>query len=181
MRAADGARPWGLLAEFASAEALLDAAHRARAQGYARTEAYTPFSVEGLAEALGFTRSAVAPATLAGAVLGGVGMYLLEWYSATIDYPIPVGGRSLHSWPMFVPAAFEVAVLFGALAALAAFLIGSRLPRLHHPLFAAADFEMATRDRFFLCLRSDDPAFDAPRSRAFLEGLAPLRTIEVSP
>ncbi len=172
-------KPWGLLAEFGSAEALLDAATRARAAGYARAEAYSPFPIEGLAEALAFTPSRVGAATLMGAAAGGLGAYLLQWFSATIDYPIVVGGRPLHSWPMFVPVTFEMTILGGALAAVAALLIGSRLPRLHHPLFAAPDFELASRQRFFLCLRSDDPAFVAQKTEAFLAGLAPLRQIEV--
>jgi Protein of unknown function (DUF3341) len=171
--------PWGLLAEFASAEALLEAARAARAAGYARAEAYAPFAVEGLAEALGFTRSRVPAATLVGALCGGLGAYFMQWYAAVVDYPEVIGGRPLHSWPMFVPVSFEMAILFGTLAALAAFAIGSDLPRLQHPLFAAPDFELATRNRFFLCLRSDDPAFDRAGADALLDRLAPLRVSEV--
>jgi Protein of unknown function (DUF3341) len=170
---------WGLLGEFASAEALLDAARRARAAGFIKAEAYSPFPVEGLAEVLGFEPTGVGAATLVGALLGGTGAYFLQWYSATLDYPIAVGGRPLHSWPMFVPVTFEMTVLAGALAAIAALFVGSRLPRLHHPLFAADDFELASRNRFFLCLRSDDPAFVADRASAFLETLKPLRQSEV--
>src|SRR5690349_19113017 len=123
-------KPWGLLAEFASADALLEAALAARAAGYVRVQAYAPFPVEGLAEAVGYTRSRVPAATLVGALLGGVGGYVMQWYSATIAYPIDVGGRPLHSWPMFVPVAFELAVLGGALAAFIAVLVGNRLPDL---------------------------------------------------
>jgi hypothetical protein len=170
---------WGLLAEFASAEALLEATQRSRAAGFAKAEAYSPFPVEGLAEALSFEPSRVGAASLTGALLGGAGAYLLQWYSATLDYPIVVGGRPLHSWPMFVPVTFEMTVLGGALAAIAALFIGSRLPRLHHPLFAAPDFDLASRNRFFLCLRSDDPGFAFDRAHAFLAGLQPVRQIEV--
>lgn len=172
-------KPWGLLAEFASADALLDAARQARAAGYLQAEAYSPFAIDGLAEALGFTRSRVAAATLIGAVVGCLGAYLLQWYSASIAYAIVVGGRPFHSWPMFIPVTFEMTVLGGALSAVAALFIGSRLPRLHHPLFAARDFELASRDRFFLCLRSDDPAFAEGRSASFLASLSPLRQSEV--
>lgn len=170
---------YGLLAEFATADALLDAARRVRAAGYAHAEAYTPFAIDGLADALGFTRTRVPAATLAGGVIGGLGAYFMQWYAATIDYPINVGGRPLHSWPMFIPVTFEMTVLGAALAALAAFLIGSGLPRLHHPIFAAPDFDLASRNRFFLCLRSDDPAFDADGAARLLDSLAPLERIEV--
>ena len=172
--------PWGLLAEFASADALLDAARRARQAGYANAEAYAPFAIDGLADALGFQPSRVPAATFVGGLLGGLGAYLLQWYSATIDYPIVVGGRPLHSWPMFIPVTFEMTVLGAALAAVLAFVVGCRLPALHHPLFGAADFELASRHRFFLCLRSDDPAFEPTKAAAFLDGLAPLARSEVA-
>ncbi len=170
---------WGLLAEFASADALLEAARRAHAAGYANAEAYAPFPVEGLAEALGFTKSRVPAWTFAGAVAGGAGGYLMQWWSAVVDLPLDVGGRPLHSWPMFVPVSFELAVLVGALAAVVAMLVGSGLPRLHHPLFDAADFELASRNRFFLCLRSDDPAFEAESAARLLDEMKPLRRVEV--
>jgi hypothetical protein len=96
-----------------------------------------------------------------------------------VDYPIDVGGRPLHSWPMFVPVSFELAVLGGALAAFLAVIIGNRLPDVSHPVFNAADFDLATRNRFFLCLRADDPQFDVRRSAAWLELHRPLECVEV--
>lgn len=172
-------RLWGLMAEFATADELLAAARAARDAGYSRAEAYSPFPVDGLAEALGFERNRVAPLTLAGALLGGLGGYAMQWYSAVVDYPIDVGGRPLHSWPMFVPVSFELAVLGGALAAFLAVIIGNRLPDVSHPVFNAADFDLATRNRFFLCLRADDPQFDERRSAAWLELHRPLECVEV--
>jgi len=170
---------WGVMAEFASPEALVEAARGARAAGYTRVEAYAPFAVEGLAEAVGFTRTRVPLWTFVGGLLGGIGAYALQWYSAVVNYPIDVGGRPPHSWPMFVPVTFELAVLFGAFAAVFAMLIGSRLPRLYHPVFDAADFDLASRNRFFLCLRSDDPAFEPQAAARLLDGLQPLRRVEV--
>lgn len=170
---------WGLMAEFADADALLAAARAARAQGYRRLEAYAPFAVEGLAEAVGFPRSAVPAWTLAGGLLGGVGGYLMQWVSAALDYPIDVGGRPLHSWPMFVPVAFELAILGAALFAVLALLLGSGLPALYHPVFNAPDFDLATRNRFFLCLRADDPRFEAGAAARWLAGQRPLAVCEV--
>jgi hypothetical protein len=172
-------RPWGLLAEFATADALLAAARAAHDAGYLHAEAYSPFPVEGLSEAVGFTRSRVPAWTLAGAVAGGVLGYAMQWWSAVVELPLNVGGRPPHSWPMFVPVTFELAVLFGAFAAVFAMLIGSRLPRLYHPVFDAADFDLASRNRFFLCLRSDDPAFEPQAAARLLDGLQPLRRVEV--
>jgi hypothetical protein len=170
---------WGLMAEFATADELLAAARRVRSAGYRHAEAYSPFPVEGLAEALGFERSRVPLYTFAGGLAGGVGGYFLQWYSAVIDYAVDIAGRPLNSWPMFVPVTFEMAVLGAAFAAVVSMLAGSGLPQLRHPLFAARDFDLATRNRFFLCLRSDDAAFDPERSARLLDELKPLRRVEV--
>jgi len=170
---------YGLMAEFASPEALLAAAHAARSAGYTRAQAYAPFPIEGLAEALGTQERHVSAATFVGAILGAAGGFFMQWYSAVIDRPLNVGGRPLNSWPMFIPATFELAVLGGALAAVLAFFIGAGLPRLRHPVFGAADFDLATRNRFFLCLPADDPVFDARRAAALLDEMQPLRRMEV--
>ena len=145
---------------------------RARARGgYRNVEAYAPFSVEGLAEALGFARNRVALITLLGGILGGAGIYFLQWYSAVIDYPINIGGRPLHSWPAFIPATFECTVLGAALAAFFGMLILNGLPRLHHPVFNAPDFDLATRNRFFLCIEAADGRLRA-RGDAAVSGVA---------
>jgi hypothetical protein len=169
------------MAEFATADELLAAALRVRAAGYRHAEAYSPFPIDGLAEALGFERNSVALFTFLGALAGGLGGYFMQWYAAVIDYPVNVAGRPLDSWPMFVPVTFEMAVLGGAVAAVLSMLLGSGLPRLRHPVFGAPDFDLASRNRFFLCLRSDDAAFDPQQAAALLDGLKPLRRVEVQP
>lgn len=170
---------WGLMAEFTTAGELVAAAEAAREAGYRHIEAYAPFHVEGLAEAVGFERNRVASITFFGALLGGFSGWFMQWYSAVVDYPINVGGRPLNSWPMFVPVIFELAVLGGALAAFFAVLFGNRLPDLSYPVFAAPDFDLAMRNRFFLCLRADDPRFDAQQAAAWLDARTPLKRVEV--
>jgi hypothetical protein len=170
---------YGLVAEFADDKALVDAARRARAAGYRNVDAYAPFSVDGLSDALGFRTDRVALITLLGGLVGGVGGYFLQWYSAVIDYPINSGGRPLHSWPAFIPATFEMTVLGAALAAFFGMLILNGLPRLIHPIFNAPEFDLASRNRFFLCIEARDPRYEAGETRAFLEGLAPIRIAEV--
>ncbi|HSN20078.1 MAG TPA: DUF3341 domain-containing protein [Usitatibacter sp.] len=170
---------YGIMAEFASADALLAAARRAREAGYRRLEAYSPFPVEGLAEAVGFGGTRVPLATLVGGIAGGVGGFFLQWYSAVVSYPENIGGRPPDSWPEFIPVTFETTVLFAAVAAVVAMLAGNRLPRLRHPVFGARDFDLATRNRFFLCLGADDPRFETGTARRFLEGLAPMKIVEV--
>jgi hypothetical protein len=170
---------WGVMAEFASPEELVAAARRVREAGYLHAEAYSPFPIDGLPDALGFGRDRVPFFTFVGALLGGIGGYFLQWYSAVVDFPVNVAGRPLHSWPMFVPVTFEMAVLGGAFAAVISMLASSGLPKLHHPLFAVPEFDLATRNRFFLCLRSDDPAFTPDGAKQLLADLRPMRCVEV--
>lgn len=170
---------YGLIAEFRDEQCLVEAAARATAEGYAKVDAYAPFSVPGLADALGFRKDRVALITLLGGIAGGVGIYFLQWYSAVIDYPINSGGRPLHSWPAFIPATFECTVLGAALAAFFGLLILNGLPKLNHPIFNASEFDLATRNRFFLCVESLDPKFDRSATRAFMETLDPLHVAEV--
>lgn len=170
----------GLLAEFASADELIAAVTRARAQPLAVTvEAYSPFPIEGLADVLGSHADHVPRYMLLGALVGGVGTYALQWYSAVVDYPLNIGGRPLASWPAFLPPAIEITLLGAALAGVIAMLVGNGLPRLHHPLFGVPAFERASNDRFFLLLRAGAASFDAAAARSFLETLAPLTISEV--
>lgn len=170
---------YGILAEFANAEALRAAARHVRAHGYTRAEAYSPFPIDQLEEVLGIERNWVAPLTLLGGILGGAGGYFLQWYSAVVDYPVNIGGRPLHSWPAFIPATFELTILGAALAAVIAMLLQNGLPRLHHPLFEIDEFELASRNRFFLCLPCRDPVFAPGPARALLEERGPLLVREV--
>jgi hypothetical protein len=171
----DETQIYGLLAEFKDADALVDAATRARDAGFARVDAYAPFSVPGLPEAVGYRRDGVALVTLIGGIIGGAGIYFLQWYSAVVDYPIVSGGRPLDSWPAFIPATFECTVLGAALFAFFGYLLMNGLPRLHHPIFNAKEFDLATRNRFFLCIESRDPRFDRTDTGRFLASLDPLR------
>jgi hypothetical protein len=173
------ARIYGFIAEFRTGDALLEAARRAREEGYGELEAYAPYPVEGIAEAVGFKRNRVPLVTLIGGIVGGLGGYFLQWYSAVIDYPINVGGRPLHSWPSFIPPTFELTILGAALAAVFGMLAMNGLPRLRHPVFNAPDFGQVTRNRFFLCLPAHDPHFDYKRSWRFLQSLQPMSVSEV--
>lgn len=165
-------RIYGVLAEFASADALVMAARKARDAGHGPLEAYSPFPIEGLAEATGLRRNWVPPIVLAGGLAGGLGGYFMQWYSAVISYPINSGGKPPHSWPEFIPVTFELTILVAALAGVAGMLFLNGLPRLHHPVFNVREFDLASRNRFFLCLRSGDPEFASARN--FLRELQPL-------
>jgi len=170
---------YGVVAEFDSPEELTRAADAARAKGYTRADAYTPFPVHGLPEALGTGGSRIWTFVLGGAVVGGIGAYFMQWYAAVISYPIDVGGRPLHSWPSFIPLTFELAVLGGAFFGAIGLLVLNRLPRPYHPIFNAPGFERASRNSFFLGIPTDDPAFDRSKTRDFLQEQSAVRVSEV--
>jgi hypothetical protein len=170
---------YGLMAEFDRPEDLLAATQHAYERGYRMMEAYTPFPVEGLAEALGFRSNRIAAVVLIGGIVGGLGGFFMQWYSAVLSYPLDVGGRPFNSWPMFIPITFEMTVLFAALAAVFGMLGMNGLPRPYHPVFNVPRFALASRNRFFLCLQARDPLFDIQTARPFLEGLRPRAISEV--
>lgn len=171
---------YGILAEFASSDALLNAARGMRSHGHERLEAYTPYAVEGLSEALGIKPNRVPLMTLAGGTVGGVGGYFMQWYAAAVSYPINVGGRPLHSWPMFIPVTFELTILCAAFAAAIGMLAANGLPRLRHPIFDAPGFDLATRNRHFLCVRPEGPDFDRQDVREALARWEPVAISEVA-
>jgi hypothetical protein len=175
------ARPWGLLAEFETPEDLVRAARSARARGLARLEAYTPFPVEGLREALGIPVTRLPLIVLAGGILGALAGFGLQYWVSVVNYPLDVGGKPDNSWPAFIPITFEVTVLFAALAAVLGMLGANGLPRPNHPLFNVRAFRFASRDRFFLAVPATAAGFDAASARAILEGLQPLSVEEVTP
>ena len=170
---------YGLMAEFDSPEALIAAARRAYGAGYRKLNAYAPFPVHGLAEAVGHRGVRLPLIVLAGGVIGGVGGYLLQFWTMAIDYPINVGGRPLNSWPAFIPVTFETTVLCAALAAVFGMLALNGLPMPYHPLFHVPRFARASRNGFFLCIEARDHLFDLAKTRAFLASLGPRDVTEV--
>lgn len=171
----------GYLAEYTTPESLVEAAKRAYAEGYRKMDAYSPMPVDGLAEAIGFTRNGIPLLVLIGGILGAATGYGMIYFSAVIDYPLNIGGRGLNSWPAFVPITFELTILFGSFAAVLGMLGLNGLPMPYHPVFNAPGFAMASRNRFFLCIESRDPKFDYDATRVFLESLKPKSLVEVEP
>jgi hypothetical protein len=167
------------MAEFASPTELLAAARRTREEGYTRMDAYTPFPVEELAEALGFHRTRLPLVVLAGGLVGLVGGYFLQYYAAVVDYPLNVGGRPFHSWPAFIVPTFEMTILGASFAAVLGMLGMNKLPQPYHPVFNAPRFALASRDRFFLAIEARDPRFDHDETWAFLTRLGPRVVMDV--
>lgn len=162
------AETYGLLAEFAGPEELVHAAKELHARGYRRVESYSPFAVEGVAEAFHFRPSAVAIIFLVAAVLGAGGGYFMQYYASVISYPENIGGRPLQSWPSFIPITFEMGVLGGVLGGILGMILLNRLPRYSHPVSNVARFRAASSDAFFLCVESADALFDAEKTAEFL-------------
>ncbi len=159
---------FGLMAEFASVDALFAATRRARLAGYREMDAYTPYAVEGLAEELGEGKTRVPVVVLIGGLVGAGAGFLMQYWSMAVDYPFNAGGRPLNSWPAFIPVAFEMMILVASISAFLSMLFMNDLPRPHHPLFNVPQFARASQDRFFLCIEATDPQFDAERTLAFL-------------
>jgi hypothetical protein len=170
---------YGLLAQFDDANALVAAAHRTREEGYRRMDAYSPFPIEELAEAIGFRHSRIALVVLVGGIVGALSGYFMQYYAADVSYPMNIGGRPNHSWPMFIPVTFEMTILVAALTAVFGMLALNGLPMPYHPLFNVPSFARVTRDGFFLCIEATDPHFDREATRLFLEGLGPREVNEV--
>ena len=171
---------YGLLAEFHSADAIVEAAHDVHAAGYRKLDAYTPYPIEELIEALHIGRSRVPRIVLVGGITGLLVGWGLQYWSSVIEYPLNIGGRPLNSWPAFIVPSFETTVLFSALAAVVGMLALSGLPQPYHPVFNVPGFALASQNRFFICVEATDPKFDREGTREFLQGLGAVEVTEVA-
>jgi hypothetical protein len=167
---------YGCMAFFETPEALVDAVKALREAGYTQIEAYTPFPLEALDEALDIRGNAVPLATFTGGAIGAIGMLVMQYVAAVIHYPIRVGGRPVASWPAFIPPALEITFLLAALGGVLAMLIGNRLPKFYHPVFHVERFERASQDAFVLVVRAEQVE---QRLRSLLQGLGAVQVDEV--
>jgi hypothetical protein len=150
---------YGVMAEFESPTDLVAAAHKVYSLGYRRINGYSPFPIEELSEAIGFTKTSLPLIVFIGGVVGGLSGFFMQYWIEVIDYPINVGGKPTNSWPAFIPITFEMTVLFAAFSAVLGMLILNKLPQPYHPVFNIPSFALATRDRFFLAVEANDPKF----------------------
>ncbi len=170
---------YGILAEFDTATQLVDAARRVRDAGYVKTDAFSPFPLHEIDEALGIKRSVLPYLIFAGGITGLLSGLGLQYFVHVIDWPIIVGGRPHFSLPAFVPPMFELTILFSAFVAVFGMLFLNGLPSPYHPVFNVSRFALATREKFFLVIESADPLYDYENTRSFMQSLDPQEVFDV--
>jgi hypothetical protein len=171
----------GVMGEFSDPQNLVDAIEKVRAEGYTKIDAYTPFPIEEVWEAIGHHKSPVPLVVLLGGIIGGLSGFFLQYWVSAIEYPINVGGRPFNSWPAFIPVTFECTILGAVLSAVAGVFIINGLPEPYHPVFNVPRFAFASRDRYFLCIEAIDPKFDRDRARELLRDLHATEVADVEP
>jgi hypothetical protein len=172
--AAPGAspKPWGLLAEFESVDALLGALEKVRDAGFRRFDAFAPFPIHGLDESMGIRMSRLPWLVAAGGATGAAAGLLLQWWTNAFDYPLVISAKPLFGVPAAIPITFELTVLFSAIGAFIGLMAANRLPQLYHPVFLSQRFrQRATTDSFYIAIEAVDPKYQPIETRAFLEGL----------
>ena len=180
MRRAAKSSVYGVMAEFDDPNALVAATHRAYLEGYRRMDAYSPFPIEELHDALGSRHTRLPLIVLIGGLVGCIGGYGLQYWVSALAYPINIGGKPLHSWPAFIPVTFECTILVAALSAVFGMLALNGLPMPYHPVFNVSRFALASRNRFFLCIEATDSKFGLEETRSFLETLGPREVTTVA-
>jgi Protein of unknown function (DUF3341) len=170
---------YGLIGEFENPGELIEAARRAREEGYRKMDAYSPYPIHELTKALALPRTKLPFLVFIGGVLGCGTALLMQWFATVVHYPINVGGRPLASWPSYIPITFELTVLFAAGTAVLGMLGLNGLPMPYHPIFNAPRFVLASRDRFFLCIEAKDPMFELEKTSRFMATLGARVVSEV--
>ena len=170
---------FGLMAEFTHEEDFINATRKVRDEGYKKLDAYSPYPIEEIIDILHLHKNKLPLIVLIGGIMGGVGCYFMEYFASVIHYPMNIGGRPLHSWPSFLPPAYEITILGAAIAAVVGMLALNGLPMPYHPVFNVPEFEKASNDGFFLCIESEDANFDLEKTQKFLEALNPVKVSRV--
>ncbi len=170
---------YGLLAQFDTAQKMVDATRKANEAGYTCLDCFSPYPVGEAADAMNFKTSEMGPVMFIGGLLGATAGFLMQYYLGGYQYPVNIGGRPFFSWPSFIPITFEMMVLTAALSGVFGLIAVCGLPQLYHPLFNVPSFARASGDRFFLCIEAIDPKFDLNATREFMNGMQSLEVAEV--
>jgi hypothetical protein len=170
---------YGLIAEFHTPHEAVEAARKVYEAGFRRIDAYSPYPIEELSEAVAPHHSPLPKMVLGGGILGLLAGIALEYWASVIEYPMNIGGRPFFSWPAFLVPAYETTILFAAGTAVLGMLALNGLPQPYHPVFNVPGFALASRDKFFVCIEATDPRFDRVKTREFLDGLGASEVSEV--
>ena len=175
----EGPAVYGVMAEFDTADKLVEATQKATDAGYTLMDGYSPYPVGGVADAMKYEKSEMAPLMFIGGLLGATAGFIMQYWTNGVGYPINVGGRPFMSWPSFIPITFELMVLTTALSGVFGLFISCGLPQPYHPVFHVPQFVRASCDRFFLCIEARDPKFEMNAVKDFMNGLQALSVAEV--
>jgi len=170
---------YGLVAEFEDDHALLEAAEKTRDAGYKVIDAYSPFPIHGMGDAIGMKRPILAWVIFGMALVGMCVGFGLQYWVSVLNNPYNVGGKPMNSWPQFIPITFETTILAAGLTAVIGMLAFNGLPRPFHPLFEHPQFHRVNDDKFFLVIEAKDAQYESTHTRNFLEGLGPIEVVEV--
>jgi len=171
---------YGLLAEFDTPTQLVNAARKVREAGYKKTDAFSPFPLHEIDEALGIKRSILPFMVFGGGLIGlltGIG---LQYFVHVFDYPIIVGGRPFFSLPSFIPVSYELTILLAAFTAVFGMIALNGLPQPYHPVFNVPRFALASREKFFLLIETKDAQFDYEQTRNFMQTLNAQEVFDVA-
>jgi hypothetical protein len=163
----------GYLAYFDYPDDLLHAADEAYKAGYRSFDAFSPFPIHGMDDAIGLGRSWLPWVTFGAGATGFTLANAMQFGMLTFDWPMIIGGKPYAPWPSFVPIMFELTVLIGGVTTALTMLVAAgcfRKPRILDPEF--------TNDRFALWISADDAKFDASAVQEFMAGLHP---VEIKP
>lgn len=168
------------MAEFDTPTEVVEAARQVRDAGYKKTDAFSPFPIHEMDEALGIKRSILPFMVFGGGIAGLIGGMALQIWVHYIEYPMNIGGRPYISLPSFIPPAYEMTILLAAFTAVFGMLFLNGLPQPYHPVFNVPRFALATREKFFLLIEAADPLYDYEKTRSFMESLNSQEVFDVN-
>lgn len=172
---------YAVLGLFDTPDELMRAIPKVRAAKLGTVEAYTPYAIHGIDEALGLRRSPLGGMVLVMGILGALTAFGFQYWISAVDYPIVTGGKSPASWEAFIPIMFEVTVLFATFTAgLGMLFLLNKLPFFGHPVLSSKAIGSITRDRYALALEAENDAFDSAAAAQALRD-AGAREIEILP